>query len=48
MIFADQSRYNRLFLKVIHKVGESALYYDKIFHDAKDLEITAGNIYSVY
>ena len=31
MIFADQSRYNRMFHQVIHKGGESEINYIKYF-----------------
>ena len=46
--FADQSRYNRLFQKVVHKVGESEINYIKIFQNAKALEISVVNSYSKY
>ena len=34
MNFADQIRENRLFQRVMHKEGGSAIKYIKIFHDA--------------
>ena len=48
MIFADQSRYNRLFHQVIQKGGESAINYIKIFQNAKALSISVVNSYSEY
>ena len=48
MTFADQSRYNRLFQKVVHKGGESEINYIKIFCNAKPLEISVGNSYTKY
>ena len=48
MAFADQIRYNTIFPKAVHKVGESKINYIKIFHDAKALEISVGNIYTEY
>ena len=47
MTFADKSRYDRTFQKVIHKGGESAIHYIKIFHNAQALSVSAGNNYSV-
>ena len=46
MTFAYQSRYNRLFQKLIHKGGYSEVNYIKIFKNAKDLAISVGNSYS--
>ena len=43
MNFSDQIRYNRLFQQVIHKGGESAINYIKIFQNAKALEISLGH-----
>ena len=48
MTFDDQRRYNRLFQKATHKVGESAINDIKIFHSAKVLEISLANRYSEY
>ena len=48
MTFAEQIRYNRLFQKVIYKVGESAISYIKIFQKDKDLVISVINSYSEY
>ena len=48
MIFSDQSRYDRLFKKGIHKGGESEINYIKRFQNANDLELSVGNIYSEY
>ena len=46
--FADQSRYNRLFQKVMHKQGEQAINHFKIFQNAKALEISVVIIYTKY
>ena len=46
MNFSDQTRYNRPFQKVLHKGGESAINYMKIFHNSKALEILLGNSYA--
>ena len=35
--YSDQSRYNRMFQRVVHKEGESAINYIKIFQNAKAL-----------
>ena len=35
-----------MFQKVVHKVGESAINYIKIFHNAKALKISVGNSYT--
>ena len=43
-----QGIYNRLFWKVIHKGGEPAIKYIKIFNNSKDLEISIGNSCSEY
>ena len=44
----DQIFYNRLFQQVIHKGGESATNYIKIFHHSKALDISVGNSYFEY
>ena len=46
--FAEKSRYNRYFQKVVHKGGESAINYIKIFQNEKALAVSAGNSYSKY
>ena len=46
MTFADQIRYNRMFQKVVHKGGGSAINYIKIFHNAKSLSISVVNSYT--
>ena len=46
MTFADQIRCNKLFQKVIHKVGESEINYIKRFQNTKALAISVGYIYS--
>ena len=46
MKVSDQNIYNRLFQQVIHKGGESAINYIKIFQNAKDLAISVINSYS--
>ena len=46
--FANKSRYDRLFQKVIQKGGESAINYIKIFQNDKALSISVGNSYSGY
>ena len=46
MTFADKSRYDRNFHKVIHKGGESAINYIKIFQNAQALSVSVGNSYS--
>ena len=43
MTYSDQSRYNILVQQVIHKGGESAINYIKIFQSSKALEISVGN-----
>ena len=45
MNFSYKSRYNGLFQKVIHKVGESAINCIKIFQNAKTLEISVETSY---
>ena len=44
--FADKSRYDRLFQKVIQREGESEINYIKIFQNDKALEISVGNNYN--
>ena len=46
MTFADKSRYNRTFLQVTHKVGESAINYIKRFQNSQALSVSIGNRYS--
>ena len=46
MTFSDQSIYNSLFWKVVHKGRESEIKYIKIFQNDKYLEILIGNFYS--
>ena len=43
MTSSDQSRYNRLFYNLIHKGGESAINYIKIFHNTKPRVISVVN-----
>ena len=45
MNFAKQIRY-KVFQKVIHKGGESSIYFIKIFHNAKALATSVVNSYS--
>ena len=44
--FSDQSRYNRMFHKVLYKGGDSAMNYIKIFHHSKTLWVSVGNCYT--
>ena len=46
MIYSDKGRYNILFQKVVHKRGESAIKYIRIFQSKNALEISLGNSYS--
>ena len=46
MKISDQSRYNRMIQKVLHKGGKSAINYIEIFQNAKDLEFSVGNSYT--
>ena len=46
MTSADKSRYARVFQKITHKVGESAMNYIKIFQNAQALSVSVGNNYS--
>ena len=46
MTFADKIRYGRIFQKVTHKGGGSAMNCIKIFQNSEDLSVSVGNIYS--
>ena len=46
MTFADKSRYDRTFLQVTHKGGESAINYIKRFQNSQVLSVSVGNSYS--
>ena len=46
MTFSGQSRYSRMFQQVLHKGGEPAINYIIIFHNAKSLAVSVGNIYT--
>ena len=46
MTFADESRYDRTFQQVTHKVGESAINYIKIFQNAQAFLVSVRNSYS--
>ena len=46
--FADQSKYNIIFYKVVHKWRESAIHYIKILKKGKDLKCSVGNSYTEY
>ena len=46
MTFVDKSRYDRIFQKVTHKGGESAINYIKRFKNAHALSVSVGNSYS--
>ena len=46
MTFFDKSRYDKTFQQVIHKGGESAISYIKIFQNAHAFSIYVGNSYS--
>ena len=48
MTFTDQSRYNIMFQKVVHKEGKSEINYMKIFKNAKALAVSVVNSYSGY
>ena len=48
MAFSDQSRYSRLFQRVISKGRESEINYIKRFHNAKALAISVVNSYLEY
>ena len=45
MTLTDKSRYDRIFKKVTHKGGESALNYIKILQNAHALSISVRNSY---
>ena len=44
--FSKNTRYNRLFQKSVHKLGESEINYINIFYNYKALEISVVNLYS--
>ena len=46
MTFADKSRYDRIFQKVTHKGGKSAINYIKSFKNSHALSVSVGNSYS--
>ena len=46
MTFSDKSKYDRIFQKVTHKLGESAMNYINIFHNEQALSVLVGNSYS--
>ena len=46
MTFSDKSRYDRIFQKVTHEGGESAMNYIKRFQNDHALSVSVGNIYS--
>ena len=46
MTFAYKSRYDRIFQKVTHKGGESAMNYIKRFQISQALSVLVGNSYS--
>ena len=46
MRFAEQIRSNRLFQRLIHTGGDSAINYIKRFHNDKALEVSVVNSYS--
>ena len=48
MTFSEQSRYNRIFQKVIHKGGELKINFIKRFHNSKPLEISVGDSFYEY
>ena len=43
MTFVDKSRYDRTFQQVTHKGGKYAINPNKIFQNAHDLSVSAGN-----
>ena len=45
MTFSDQSRYDRTYQQVTHKLVESAFNYINRFHNAHDLSVSVGNRY---
>ena len=46
MIISNKSIYDRLFQKVTHKGGGSAMNYIKIFQNAQALSFSVGNSFS--
>ena len=48
MTFADQSIYDRMFQKVVHKGRDFKNNYIKIFQNDKALEISSGNSNTEY
>ena len=46
MAFTKQSKYNIMFQKVVHKVGESETNSIKIFHNDKALATSVENSYT--
>ena len=46
--FPEQSRYNKMFQKVVHKGGKSPINHINIFQNAKAFEISVGNSYNKY
>ena len=46
MNFSEKRRYDRIFQQVIHKGGESAMNYIKIFQKAQALSVSVGHNYS--
>ena len=46
MNFSVKIRYDNIFQKVTHKVGESEINYTKRFHNSQDLLVSVGNNYS--
>ena len=46
MDFADQSRYNRIFQRVVQKRVYLEINYIKRLHNAKALSISVGNIFT--
>ena len=48
MTFSEKRGYNRLFMKLVQKGGESEINYIKIFQNSKALVISVGKSYSEY
>ena len=46
MNFAEHIIYSSIFQQVLHKCGDSAIIYIKIFQNSKDLAISVGNSYN--
>ena len=46
MNYADKSRYNIMFQKVVQKGVDSAINYNKMFQNAKALKISVKNRYT--